>query len=400
VRLDLSQVIKEGHQPQAWRRALGLRGGLVIAEVAMAFTLAVGAGLLTRSYTSLLQWDPGFERRGLLTFWTYASTGSYPDRERVTGLFERIEAELGAIPSVTSVGMTSAGPLFGGGDGAAEFTVERDPVPIVANWYDMSPGYFMTLGLALRTGRWFDAADRAGSRPVAIVNEALARRWFAGRSPVGARLTMKKAGEPMEIVGVVADIPPFKRSDAAVPEIYWPYAQSPRWASYFVLRTGGDPAALARIVDARLRAVDPDLSPGQLATMEDLVDSQLKRPRFAAMTLVLTTVGVYGVMAAAVAGRTRELGVRVALGASGRRVVGMVMREGMALSAAGMALGAVISLAVSRFAAALLFGVRPADPLTFGGVGLLLTVVTATACFVPARRAARVDPTEALRAEG
>lgn len=377
----------------------------------MAFALAVGAGLLTRSFASLLRWNPGFDQRGILTFSTSASTGSYPDGDRVSRLFERIESELRSIPSVQSVGMTSAGPLFGGGDGAAEFTVQGDVGtirnPIVANWYDMSPGYFRTLGVGLRQGRLFDATDRAGARRVAIVNETLARRWFAGRNPVGAQLTKKDDSESLEIVGVVADIPSFIPGEPSPPEIYWPYAQSPRWASYFVVRTSGDPAALAKVADARLRAIDPDLHAGQLSTMPDLVGAQLKRPRFnmlligvfAAMALLLTAVGVYGVMAASVAGRTRELGVRMALGASGGEVVAMVMREGMLLSATGMALGAGIALVVSRFATALLFGVRPTDPLTFVGIVVLLSVTTALACFAPARRAARADPMEALRTE-
>ncbi len=410
ARIDLAKAMKEGHQPWAWRRALGLRGGLVVAEVAMAFVLAVGSGLLTRSFAALLHWEPGFDQRGLLTFWTYASSGKYPDRSRVTALFAQIESELRALPSVSSVGMTSAGPLFGGGDGAAEFIAEGDDpsaAPVVANWYDMSPGYFRTLGLALRRGRLFEDADREGAPPVAIVNEALARRYFGTGDPVGTRLRRKNGADTVEIVGVVADIPPFTPGARAEPEIYWPYGQSPRWASYLVLRTGADPAGLARLVESRLKAIDPDMGAAQTATMDDLVDAQLKRPRFhmlliglfAVMALALSTVGVYGVIAASVAGRTHELGVRVALGASGGRVIGMVMREGMALAAGGLAVGAAIALGVSRFARTLLYGVRPTDPATFVAIALLLAAASAAACYVPARRAARVDPMEALRAE-
>ncbi len=411
ARLDLAEAMKEGHQPTAFRNALGVRGGLVVAEVALAFVLAVGAGLLTRSFASLLHWEPGFDRSGILTFWTYVSSGTYPDARSSSAAFARIEQQLRAIPGVTSVGMTSAGPLFGGGDGVGEFTTDDGAVtadaPIAASWYDMSPGYFRTLGVALVSGRLFEDADGRDAPPVVIVNQALARRYLGGADPVGRRLRMKHRAGTMEIVGVVADIPPFVPGEQAQPEIYWPFAQSPRLASYFVLRTGGDPAALVRQVEAQLRAVDPDLGAAQVATMADLIDAQLKRPRFnmlligvfAVMAVTLTVVGVYGVIAASVAGRTRELGVRVALGATGGRVVGLVMREGMTLAAAGMALGAGVAFGVSRFAASLLYGVRPTDPLTFVGIVLLLALATAVACLVPARRAARVHPMEALRAE-
>jgi len=409
-RLDLAQAVKDGQQTRAWRRAFGLRGGLVVAEVALACVLAVGAGLLTRSYAALLHWEPGFETGGILTFWTYASTGTYA---QVPARFARVEDELRTLPGVVGAGMVSAGPLFGGGDGAAEFTVAGEEPgpggPIVASWYDMSPGYFRTLGLALRRGRLFEAADREDAPRVVIVNEALARRWFADRDPVGRRLVPKGQTEAVEIVGVVADVPPFQPGEAVQPEIYWPYAQSPRWASYFVLRTGPgvDPASLAPLVSARVAALDPDLVPSHLATMDDLVTDRLRRPRFdmlligvfATMALVLTAVGVYGVLAASVAGRTRELGVRVALGAPRGDVIGMVMREGMTLAAIGMAAGAAIALGLSRFVAGMLVGVTARDPATFAAIAALLAAATALACFVPARRAARVDPMEALRAE-
>ena len=411
ARLDLAGAIKEGHQPAAWRKALGLRGGLVIAEVAMAFVLAVGAGLLTRSFAALLRWDPGFEQSGLLTFSTYASSGKYPTAERVAALFGQIEGELRTIPSVTLVGMTSAGPLFGGGDGADEFSLDGaapgSDAPIVASWYDMSPGYFRTLGVPLRRGRLFTEADAGGAPSVAIVNEALARRYFGASDPVGRRLRMKNHPELMEIIGVVADIPPFEPGAPVPPEIYWPYRQSPRWASYFVLRTTGDPAAISRAVEARLRAVDADMSPSGTATMSELVAANLKRPRFnmlligafASLALALTAVGVYGVVAATVAGRTRELGVRVALGASSARVERMVLGEGLALAGAGLVIGLGVAVGVSRFARSLLFGVAPTDPLTYAGIALLLAALTALACWVPARRAGRVDPMVALRAE-
>ena len=411
ARLDLAAAIKEGHQPVAWRQALGLRGGLVIAEVAMAFVLATGAGLLARSFAALLKWEPGFDQRNVLTFWTLASDGKYRDHPSVTAVFARIRAELRTIPGVTSVGMASSGPLFGGTE-TGEFVLEGADAgagrePVVARWYDMDPGYFPTLGVALKRGRWFSDADREGAPPVAIVNEAMARRYFAGVDPIGRRLREKNFTTPLEIVGVVADIPPFLPGKAAQPEVYWPYAQSPRWASFFVLRTSGDPAAIVKAVGARLKTVDPDMEASGPATLEDRVGRQLRRPRFnllligvfAAFALGLTVVGVYGVIAASVAGRTREIGVRVALGATSRQVLAMVMREGMLLAGLGVAIGLVAAVWLTRFAGKMLYGVTAGDVATRVVVVALVAAAALLACFIPARRATKVDPLVALRSE-
>jgi predicted permease len=408
-RVDLAEAIKAGHQPVAFRRALGVRGGLVSLEVAMAFVLAVGAGLLTRSYAGFLRWEPGFDRTHLLTFWTYASTDRYPDAARVAALFARVEESMRALPGVTAAGMTSSGPLFGGEengefvpDGAADGTATMS-----ARWYDMSPSFFPTLGVRLKSGRLLADADRAGAPRVALVNEAFARRWFPGTDVVGRRIRERNLPEAMQIVGVVADVPSLVPGAKVQPEIYWPYQQSPRWASYVVLRTTGDPAELARAVEARLAEVDPDLRPAQVETMEQRVDGELARPRFqmlligvfAALAVGLTAVGVYGVIAASVAGRTREIGIRVALGAGRGRVVREVVREGMMLAGAGLAAGGFAAFALARFAASLLHGVAPTDPATYAVIGVLIAVIAAAACLVPARRAARVDPMEALRAD-
>jgi predicted permease len=409
ARLDLSAAIKEGHQPVAWRKALGIRGGLVVAEVAMAFVLATGAGLLARSFASLLEWRPGFDQAHLLTFWTLASDGKYRDRASVAALFERVRAELRTIPGVTAVGTTSSGPLFGGTE-TDEFVIAgpaAEGEPVVARWYDMDPGYFPTLGVALRRGRWFTSADREGSPPVALVNEAMARRYFAGASPVGRMIRPKNGTTLMEIVGVVADIPPFLPGTPAQPEIYWPFQQSPRWASYFVLRTGGDPTQIGKAVDARVKGVDADMEASDMATLEDRVGTKLRRPRFnllligvfAALALALTVVGVYGVIAASVASRVREIGVRIALGATAHQVMGMVMREGMLLAGSGVAIGVVASVWLTRFAAKMLYGVTPGDLLTRVGVVVILGLAAALACYLPARRATRLDPLVALRSE-
>ena len=409
MRLDLATVLKQGHQPQAWRSALGLRGGLVVAEVSTAFILAIGAGLLTRSFVTLLRWDPGFERSHLLTFWTLASPGRYPDGPSVAALFARAESELRSLPGVTGVGMASSGPLFGGEE-TGEFFSESDPGhdhPLAARWYDMSATYFPTLGVPLLRGRFFTAADRTGAPAVAVINETMARRLFGSTDPIGRRFWQRNEDHSLRVIGVVADIPPFTPGTPAPAEIYWPYQQVPRWASYFVLRTSVEPASLAHAVTARLASIDPDLRPSSLETMRDLINDAVARPRFqmmliglfAVLAVALAMVGVYGVLAASVAARTREIGVRLALGAGPRRVLGLVLREGLVLAGIGMAIGTLASVGVSRLAASLLHGVTPTDPLTYGAVALLVVAVAVTACVIPARRAASVDPIASLRAE-
>jgi predicted permease len=409
--VDPAAAIKTGRQTMAWRRVLGLRGGLVVAEVAMAFVLATGAGLLTRSFATLLRWKPGFDQSHLLTFWTLASDGTYPDQASVAALFDRIATALRTVPGVASVGMASSGPLFGGRE-TGQFEIEGAAstaagAPAVARWYDMGPGYFPTLGVALRRGRLFTAADRAGAPSVALINETMARRYFPGTDPVGQRLRVEGRDAAMQIVGVVADIPPFLAGTPAQPEVYWPFAQAPRWASYFVLRTTVPPASVVKAVEARLREVDPDMDASSVATLEDLVGAQLRQPRFdlfligvfAACALVLTLVGVYGVVAASVASRTRELGVRIALGATTGRVVGAVLRDGLALAGAGVAIGLVAALWLARLASGLLYGVTAGDVGTRITVAAVLAVATLLACWVPARRASKVDPAVALRSE-
>jgi putative ABC transport system permease protein len=409
MRLDLTSALKQGPLSAGWRSAFGLRGGLVVTEVSTAFLLAIGAGLLVRSFATLLKWQPGFERDHLLTFWALASPGTYPDAARVSALFARVQGELRSLPGVTGVGMASSGPLFGGEE-TGEFSVDgagSDVHPLAARWYDMSATFFPTLGVTLRRGRLFRETDRAGAPSVALINETMARRLFGDVDPVGRRIRERNIDRGMEIVGVVADIPPFTPGVPARPEIYWPYSQVPRWGSYFVLRTSVEPATLAQAVEARLTGIDPDMRPSQLQTMADLVSFRLARPRFqmiligvfAAFALTLALVGVYGVLAAAVAARTRELGVRLALGARSSQVLGLVLQRGLVLAGTGVVIGALAALGVSRFAATLLYGVRGTDPLTYGVVALLVLAAAAVACLIPARRAASIDPMRSLRAE-
>ena len=406
-RREIVEALRPG-QPTAWRSALNLRSALVVTEVALTVIIAVGAGLLARSFAAHLDWKPGFDRSGLVTFWTFASDGTYLKAADVRALFRRIEEEIAAVPGVTSVGMVSNGPLFGGRE-PDEFHLvgASSDAPITANGFDTSPTYFATLGLPIRPGRAFTADDREGSPRVAIVNDTFVRRFLGGLDPIGQRLRQGSGDRVLEIVGVVPDVPPFAPGAAAAAEVYWPFAQSPRWASFFVVRSTVDTAAVMKAVSARLATVDPDLPVSNVATMDDRVSLRLAGPRFqmlligafAAIALALALIGVYGVMAASVSGRRREIGVRIALGAPARRVLGEVLWQAFSLALAGTLIGLLGTAALSRVAGSLLVGVAPTDAASFAGVAVLVLAATVVAAFIPARRAATVDPLVALRTE-
>ncbi|MGD8698656.1 MAG: ABC transporter permease [Gemmatimonadales bacterium] len=408
-RLDLNQSLKEGDQRSPGRSGSRLRSALVVSEVALALVLLIGAGLLTRSFAELLRWEPGFDQSNLMETWLLASDGKYSDAGQVAELFDAAVEEVASLPSVVSVGMTSAGPLFGGRE-PDEFAIagrsgpEPDQRP-VARRYDIGPGYFRTLGIPLQRGRDFTAADTRAAPPVAIINETLARRYFPNEDPIGQQVTMLE--RPMTIVGVVSDVQPFRAGDPIEPEIYWPFKQRPRYATFLLIRTASDPTAAIRPIEQRLKTLDPDMNVSTFRTMEELVGRQLVRPRFnmlligvfASVALLLAAIGIFGVISYSVAQRTREIGVRVALGAADGDIFRSVVGRGMTLTLTGVALGLVGAFGVTRVLSSLLVGVRPTDPLTFASIAVLLMLVALLACYVPARRAMRVDAMVALRSE-
>jgi len=401
--------LKQGEQRFSGGAGRRTRTWLVVSEVALALVLLIGAGLLTQSFATLASWEPGFEQENLLTVWLLASSGKYAEGDQVADLFGRAVDEVRSVPGIVSVGMTSSGPMFGGIEPDA-FWIGGRPAPPpgqepVANWHDIGPGYFRTLGLPLRAGRSFSDADTRGTPSVAIVNEALARRYFSGVDPLGQQVTLR--GRTMTIVGVVADVRPFRPGEPVTPEVYWPYRQAPRWATYVVLRTGLDPASVVRPVRERLRALDADLQISSFTTMEQRVGRHLVSPRFnmflivvfATVALTLAAIGIYGVLSYSVAQRTHEIGIRVALGAHPRDILKTVVGRGMLPTLGGIALGLVGAFALTRALTSMLFGIEATDPLTYSGIALLLAVVGLLACLLPARRATRVDPMAALRHE-
>jgi putative ABC transport system permease protein len=405
--------LREGRGLSGTRATQRARRALVVTQLALALMLLIGGGLLLRSFGALLAWKPGFDTDHVLTFQLYPGMGRYPDRAQVLALYRRLEGELRGLPGVRSVGMVSAGPLFGGGDGDTPFQIEgRPPLPLdqapTVWWYDMSPDYFPTLGVPLREGRWFSETEVEGTARVALVNQTFARRYWPDRSAVGARLSFPElSGLEAEIIGVVGDIQPFDAGTPPLPELYFTNRQFTRWATYFVLRTERDAAALAGAVAAALAAEDAELVPSHLQTLRQLAARERVGPRFnlalvglfALVALVLAVVGVYGVMAYTVALRTHEIGVRLAIGADQRRVVQWIGAEGLRITAAGVVLGTAGALLFSRFLEGMLHGVPPTDPASYAVTVALLVAAALMACLVPAIRASRTDPTVAIRQE-
>jgi predicted permease len=401
-RADVNAVLR-GHRGGRGTESR-TRSALVVVELALALMLLVGAGLLTRGFGRLLAWDPGFDRTGLLTAWMLppSSAPSVP-------VMERVRNEVATIPGVRAVALGSGGPLFGGGDtgdlaidGRAAFA----PVEMPAiDWFDISPQYFDTLGVRLLRGRRLTDHDTANAPHVAIVNETFARRFFPGESPIGRRVTVARYSS--EIVGIAADLSPLRPDRPTPPQIYWPIAQYRRGAAYLVIRTTPGITGIEKSIRARVASIDASIQLSQFETIDEKLARSLVSPRFsmllvasfAVVAVLLAAVGVYGVIACSVAGRTREIGVRIALGATPRRLVSAIVAGGLSLAAIGIGLGLAGALAVGRLLSSLLYGLPATDPLALASATAVFALVALGACWLPARRASRVDPITALRVE-
>lgn len=404
--VDLAASLREG-QPVASRSVGRMRAGLVVTEVALSVALLAGAVVLLKSFAGLTRWQPGFDTENVLLLSAFAPGDRYT-REELPGLWRRAEEAVAAVPGVQAVATVSAGPLFGGRETDAleevDGVAQRDAPPV--RWYDAGPGYFAALGVPLIAGRDLSESDRAGSPRVAVVNRTLARRLWPDEDPLGRRLRLSMYEEELEVVGVVADVPPFYPGSAPDAEVWWSNRQEVRGATFFVVRTTIDPTLVAGSAADALTSVDPGLEPG-IRTLREGVSTRLVRPRFAAVlvggfaavALILALVGVYGTIAYTVALRRREIGIRMALGADARKVRRRVLRQGAILAGAGAALGLALALLLGRFLADLVYGIAPADP---GSLLLAVALVWLTAMVAslgPARGASRTQPTEALRAE-
>ncbi len=408
---NLAQTVKAGAREAETRGSSRLRSTLVVAELALSLVLLAGAGLLSRSFSRYLSWDPGFERSGLMAMSAFANSGKYQSREQLFATWRQAEERVAAVPGVTSVATASAGPLFGGGDGAQPYLVDgADPNGQLPSawWYDVGPRYFATLGLPVLEGREITEADGLGVEPVAVVNQTMARNAWPGESAVGKTVTLPELeNRVFRVVGVVADVQPLTPGDSPLPEIYWSNRQLGRGATFFLMRTAGEPTALVQSVEDALLEADPDLSLGTARPLVATEDRMLVRPRFEALVilvfalaaLALSAVGVYAVVSYSVARRVREMGIRMALGAAAGDVVSMIVRSSMGVALIGIALGMLGAVAAGRVARGLIHGVSPTDPVSLGGAALVLTAAAAFAAWLPARRVTRADPLRAIRSD-
>jgi len=414
---SLGDALKEGGR-SGERAMLGRTGrALVVSEVALSLVLLVGAGLLVHSFARVQHVEPGFDARGMLTLRLSLPESRYTTFEQGDRFFDALFAALRARPDVDSVAAANALP-FSGNNGSRTFHIEGQEPKRPEDQPEeqlriVTDGYFQTMKVPLVKGREFTDRDRLGAPRVAVVNESLARKHFPDGRVIGRRFAFSR-NEPQwyEIVGIVGNIKHRGLDAPDRPEMYVPYRQ-PLFSNWtvrpmqVVVRTAGDPLAAAATVRREIARLDPDQPISDVRTMDERIGRSLESRRFnmillaafAALALALAAIGIYGILAYAVTERTHEIGVRLALGAQPRDVLSMIVAQGMAMTAAGAAIGVVAALAVTRLMSSLLFGISAADPMTFAAIPLLLGVVAFVACYVPARRATRVDPLVALRTE-
>jgi predicted permease len=384
---------------------------LVVVEVALALVLLVGAGLMTRSFAELMRVSPGFEPRNLLAVQIYLPQAKYSTAIDRTRFYMEAVRRIGALPGVQSAAGVSALPMYPVGiDFALPFTIEGKAAP--ANGEEpradirmATPGYFETMRIALRNGRVIDDRDRAGAPGTMVINETMARRYFGGENPIG-RVVRNPHGRA-EVVGVVADVKHYGLDGEPRAELFMPAWQQPLNGMALVVRTSADPQAYADQIRRDVLAIDAEQPVYDTSTMVDVVSRSVFLPRismvllgaFGISALLLAVVGIYGVVSYTVSQRTRELGLRMALGADAGATLRLVMGRSLALIAAGTVLGLFASVAASRAIAGLLYAVGPLDPIVFVSVSALLAGAGVVATLIPARRATRVDPIVALRVE-
>jgi len=418
ARPDINEVLKAGAKTATSGGSLRWwRDALVVAEVAMGLVLLIGAGLMIRSFGSLINTHPGFDPENVLTGQISLTRAAYENtEERVLYVNQTLE-RLRALPDVKSAAFVGPMP-FSGGNVGGDFRIEGRPEPEPgrepsASVRSVTPEYFQAIQIPLRKGRYFNGQERRGGLGSAIVNEALAALYFPNEDPVGKYISdigaNQNDGDPQrwEIVGVVGDVHHSSLVKAATPELYLPYQQNSwNWGSFFV-RTSNDPAALTRSFTEAVRAGDKSVPVTNVRPLARAISDTTARPRFYTLLfalfgvtgLLLTLTGIYGVLSYTVSQQTQAIGVRMALGAQARDVLKLFVGRGLVLTLIGIGLGLLASLAVTRLMQALLFGVSATDPLTFAGVAAVLALAALAACYVPARRAAKVDPLVALRYE-
>jgi predicted permease len=410
---DLSVLLRQGGHSSSVRMSAGLRNGLVAVELALATVLLIGAGLFVRSLANLGRVQLGFDPNGLITFQLAPPPVKYPPIGKAPQLYSALLGSLRSIPGVRSASISSGIP-FGAGNYTTHpmITTEQSVLPpntaVPIDWRIVSPGYFRTMGIPLLRGREFTDADGPPpARPVMIVSQATAKKFWGDENPLGR--TLRRTGDPriaFTVVGVVGDV----RSTALTqepPALYYPLAWRVWPLMDVVVRTNGLPEGLLPAIREKVHELDGDLALANVRTMDQWLESSAAQPRlntlllsvFAFVALLIASIGIYGVLSYSVSQRTGEIGVRMALGATRREVLHLVVGEGMKVALIGIGIGLLGGMAITRLMTSLLYGVKPWDPLMFVLSAILLSLVAMVACYVPARRASQVDPMEALRYE-
>ncbi len=410
---NLNEALKSGSRSDSGRGAHNrLRNVLVVSEVALSLVLLIGAGLMVRSFAEMIRADLGVRPENTLAMEVSLPLESYEDKAKRLEFYEQLDRRVANLPGVVKSGAVSIVP-FSSSNNSSNFQIAGQPPfregeePAVEIRVT-TPGYFDAVGTSLRQGRLFTGQDDSRTGRVVLVNEAFAKKFLPGQQPIGQRLEIgSDEKKTQEIVGVVADVKNDDVEEAADPTAYLPYAQNPNRTMNLVIRGTQEPTRLVSAVRSEVRALDPGLPVSNVKTLSEMIAERISAKRlmayilavFALCALLLASVGIYGVMSYAVTQRTQEIGIRMALGARAADVLSLVLKNGMALALTGVAIGLAGAFALTRLLASLLFHVTPTDKLTFAGVALILVGVALLACYIPARRATKVDPLVALRYE-
>jgi len=419
-RMNLSDTLKEGGRSASSAGRHGLRRGLVVVEFALALTLLAGAGLVIHSFWKLSRVDLGFRQDHILTFGLPVPNDRFSKPEQINAFYRQLLEKIGALPGISSISVSTGMPLQGTNFGMP-FSIVGQPVGDLssrpgAGFTMVTPEYFRTFGISISKGRVFTSQDLAGNVPVAIVNDAFVKKYLSSLDPLKQRLSIEqlipgqtKLGPALEwqIVGVYHNVHNGGIRGDGFPEVNVPFSQSPWPQAAIAVRTAGDPASMTKSIAAVVLSIDPDLPLDQVKTMDQIVDESLSGDRFgtvlfgsfAAVALLLAAIGIYGVMSFAVAQRTHEIGLRIALGASPAQVLRLVLREGILLALGGLLLGLGGAYFAGRLMKSLLYQVNAMDPTAVSAVTAVLLLSALLACYIPARRATQVDPMVALRDE-
>jgi putative ABC transport system permease protein len=389
-----------------------VRSILIVSEVALSFVLLIGAGLMVRSFAELVRADLGIRPEKVLAMQISLPPDSYEDKNKRQEFYQQLLGRLEALPGVMNIGAVSIVP-FSSSNNSNNFQIVGQPPfrkgeqPFVEVRVT-TPGYFGAIGTPLRRGRLFSAQDDAKSGRVILVNETFAKRFLPGQEPVGQRLRLGNDDkDTQEIIGVVADVQDDDLDGTVDPTSYLPYSQTLNRTMNLIIRSNQDPTQLVSAVRSEVRALDPLLPVSNVKTVDQMIDERMSPKRlltyifgiFALCALLLASVGIYGVMSYVVTQRTHEIGIRMALGARAADVLKLVVKNGMLLALAGVAIGLGGAFALTRLLGSLLFRISPTDKVTFAGVAMCLILVALLACLMPARRATKVDPLVALRDE-